>query len=620
MKSHVPPDTEPKALLNHLDSVDAEAESATKEKRAQWDRSIKWFDEGIVDDTTTAPNFRVNLINPLMRRISALLTEMKPKLDVHPAKSGLTKTAEVLRATIDANWDEQNVNMALNEIVLKSLVLSSSFAYIGWDSQANYGLGNIAVVPGDPRDYLVDPAVRYGHDLDNAQYIRTRSVVPMPTAQRLFPDVADELKPCGKIQTTDKPGSGVRTGAVRGAIQSSLQKLGLGAGTQTALPRVELYEYYLADPAVSEDGDPLYPNGRVVIRANDDVICRDGPNIYYDGRWPFEWLENEPDLNSAWGRDEIDAIRHISLAFNKLGNTATTQTLLNAIPFMVADKNTLDEQAINVLRQMGFYVLEATAGRRVERQAAAVQIATILQFMQYLQGLGDNLLGLMDSGGNLGTSKGRAEVRSAPMLEGLQQAGQVLIRAKARRLEAFMSRLGMKWISRIFQFYTVDRLMTFVGSDGTWQPYEFERQKLQAEILQLALARITAERSDRSEDNPAMPELGVDGVSALTMNRNVVPLPVLGQDEILAAIKGAWRDFRFHVEPYSSLSSNRIMRSQLYEKLANEARIPSRFYLNEVGIKDPSGMQQEAIAEQQARMAAGVQPPQQKPQKKGGQR
>lgn len=614
-KSHVPPDTQPKALLEYLDSVDAEAKAARKDRETQWERSLKRFGQDYIEDMPT-PIFRANLINPLMRRMAALLTEMKPKLDVQPTKEGLTKTTAVLKATIEANWDEQNVGITLNDIVLRSLVLSSAFAYIGWDAEANYGLGNVSIVAGDPRDYLVDPAIRYAQDLDHAQYLRTRSVVPLPTAQRLFPDVADELKPCGKVLSIDKDNGATQLGSVRGSIESAIRRLGIGPGNQTALPRVELFEYYLADPATTKDGSPIYPNGRVVIRANDDVICRDGPNIYYDGRWPFEWLDNEPDLNSAWGRDEISAIRHINLAFNRLGNTATTQTLLNAIPFMVADKNTLDDAAINTLRTMGYYVLEATAGRRVERQAAAVQIATIVQYMQYMQNLCDNLLGLQDAGGNIGTSRGRAEVRSAPMLEGLQQAGQVLIRAKARRLESFLERLGQKWVSRIFQFYTQDRLMTFIGDDGTWQKYKFEREQLQAEILRLGLERMMAERKqqmDREKDDAVVRAVttGDDkAISALTMHRNVMPLPVLGKDEVLASIKGAWRDFRFHIEPYSSLASNRTLRAQLYKQLADDHRVPGRLYVEEVGIKDPQSMQQEALEEERQRQAAGIQPPQ----------
>jgi hypothetical protein len=603
--------------------IDGEIEENAKDRNRDLDRAVDHFRIKTRDTTDASLLFHANLINPQFRRQAALLTEMKPKLDVQPRREGLQQTANILRETINCIWDEQRFGMALERLVLMASVLRSSFCYIGWDAQANYGMGDVSLRVLDPRDVGVDPAITASEDLNFAQYIRTRTVVPLWKARHQFPEVADKLKAGGKIRTTDRPDQR-RSGAVRGAIESAMGRLGMGH-SERAMPSVELYEYYVVDPKTNKDKKAKWPNGKVIIKAPNDVICHSGPNIYYDGMWPLEWLDGLPDMEDPWGEDELTAIRRLQMPFNKLGNTMTKATLLNAIAIMVADKNALDPDAINALRKMGFYFIEKIAGRTFERQPAPVQIGTILQAMSYMQGLADNLAGLQDGAGNIGTSKGRAEVRSAPMLEGLQQAGQVLIRARARRFEAFLERVGQKLISRIFQFMTQDRLMSQVGSSGEFKQYEFQRQKLQGEILQLALKRVNTSREQRLSETKGKADAGDSeaqtSLSTLDFYRNLKSLdtlPVDGEEGILTAVKGAWKEVRFKVEPFSSLSSNRVQRGQLYKQLVDDVAIPRSMYLKELGFDDPETLQQQAVEENMKRQAMGINPPPAPGQKKSG--
>lgn len=608
------------------DRIDGEIEDNSKQRNKDLDRAVEQFRIKTRDTTDSNLLFHANIINPQFRRQAAFLTELKPKLDTQPRREGLQKTADVMRETINCIWDEQNFQMQLEKCVLMSSVLRSSFCYVGWDAEASYGLGNVALRVMDPRDVGVDPSIVNSEDLDFAQYIRTRSVVPLWKARRKFPKVADDIKATGKIRTSDRPDQR-RSGAVRGAVESAAERLGLGSRNERAMPSTELFEYWVVDPELDKDGEPLWPNGKVIIKAPNGVICHVGPNPYYDGRPPIEWLDGLPDIEEPWGEDELTALRRLQMPFNKLGNTMTKATLLNAIAIMVGDKNALDPEAITALRKAGFWYVEKIAGRSFERQPAAVQIATILQAMQYMQGLADNLSGLQDAAGNIGTSRGRAEVRSAPMLEGLQQAGQVLIRARARRLEAFLERIGQKLISRIFQFYDTDRLMTQVGSDGQFKSYTYEVNKLREEILQLALKRVNEARSKKLAEVKGKADAGdedaIRTLSTLTMYRNLKALehlPAEGEEGILAAIKGAWKELRFRIEPFSSLASNRIQRGQLYKQLVDDARIPGSMYLKELGFDDPETLQKEAVEEQRLRQSLGINPAPPPGQKKQGQK
>lgn len=618
-------------LIEFLDRIDAEVKETTRDRRLQIKRNIRLFHTGSPDKQDAPPLFSANLIGPNVRRGAALLTEQKPLLDIRPRREGLAQTARLLRDTIRAVWDEQGIGMQLEDCVLRSKVMQSAFFMIAWDPEANYGLGDIACYALDFRQVGVDPSVQKAQDCDYAQYIYVDSVVPLSTAQRNFPHIADRLMPSDITSVTDEDITSLNySNRLQGPVERAWRRFGGGSRKGRAIPRIRLRTYWLVDPEVNSDESPVYPNGRVIVRtADQDLICnreRDDSgnwapgqsNPYYDGRWPIEWLDNAPDLDSPWGRDELEAVRRIQHSFNKLGNVGVKTTLQNAIGISVADQNTLQPEALNYLRDMGYYVVEKAAGRSFERGAPQVALPSLVQFMGYMQGLMDNVEGLTDAGGNIGTSKGRAEVRSAVMLEGLQQMSQILVRASARRFEAFLERVGQKLISRIFQFYTQDRLLTYVANNGEMRKVEFERRKLMEELVKLAADRLQQEAQNRRKEESSEESERAQYGGAQALTRPGMETPILGEDDILATIKGAWRDFRFMVEPFSSLSQNRIARAQQRMQLAQQGMIPSWMVLQELGFEDPRQLQEEALEEAKRRQELGLQPAQQQQgQKKG---
>lgn len=621
-KSHIPDEHD--ALIEYLGAIDAEGKAALKKRKPEWSRAHRLYRTGAPDTGGTTPLFQVNLLGPLIRRKAALLTENKPLLDVKPRREGLSQTARLLKGTIGAVWDEQNVAMILEDLALFTQVYASGFLYVGWDNEADYGLGNIAltaIAPYPEGNVLVDPGIRVARDLDYAQYLRIRKVVPLALAKRRFPWVADKLHAGGKISEVDDedstPGSG--GSRIKSAVIEASQ---LGPTSATAVPRIELFEYWLIDPAENDDG-PMYPNGRLIVRAGHDVICskpepEDQQNPYYDGRHPFEWLDNAPDLNSAWGRDELDAIRRVQETFNRMGNIYARLVTINAPPIVIADKNALDTPAINTLRDAGRLVIEKTAGRDVHHEPSPINPGALFQFMQYCQSLTEYITGLQDSGGGTGGAKGRVEVRSGAMLEGLQSASQVLIRAQARRLEAFLERVGQKFISRIFQFYSSDRLLTYVTDAERVKTFSFERDKLMKELIQLAAKRLHQE-AQRVADHAAAEvaqEMAKQTGSIVDIPRQTVPAPIPDAEQVLATIKGAWREFRFRIVPFSSLAANRAMRAQMLQQLAQQFLIPSWKVLEELGFDDPKELLREAMDEAKERAALGI-PPMAPPAPKG---
>ena len=179
-----------------------------------------------------------------------------------------------------------------------------------------------------------------------------------------------------------------------------------------------------------------------------------------------------------------------------------------------------------------------------------------------------------------------------------------------------LERFGQKWISRIFQFYTTDRLMHFVGSNVKWEVYKFETAEFRAELLTLALAQVKELMRRKREK--------------LSDAGEPVPIELadrehLKESEILAAIKGGWRDLAFHVEPYSSLSTTRQARAQMLAQMQQAGNVPGYMVLEELGYANAKELYREAAEEMRERAAMGLPvggPPQQgkKPKQQAGQK
>lgn len=611
-----------RGLNSFLDKIESEGAAALVDRNQVWDKAVRLFESGIADKPpkNDRAQFRSNIIAPTARRKGALLVEQRPTVDVQPITNGLIQTAKVLRNVIHAGWEEHGMQGALEDIATLFLqVLASGFLEIGWDQNADYGMGSIAMNAVDPRQVIVDPAILRARDLDNAQYMRVHTVAPLHLVASLYPAIADDLKPCRSITAIDdedKPSS--NTGVGGRILRAAQSAMGKGrASMDPPFPRVTLDAYWFQDPLKDADGNSVYPGGRCVVRANEDVICltqkfsegtlrNETANPYYDGLWPYEWLDAVPDLNSAWGRDEITAARWIQNTFDRIGNTTVETMLINAKPFVLAPKNTLDPDTVNLLTRMKHVVLQYTAGRgEVTRQPSPISTGVYLQLMQMCQGILEYTQGLQDAGGGI-PAKGRAEVRSSSMLEGLQNAAQVLVRAQARRLEDFLQRAGQKWISRVFQFMTADRVMTYAGSDGNFKTYQFEYASLVKEILDIAIKRVEATREKHAQEDAEDILSGQVPTSTLTA-------PVEGDkdNQALEAIKGAWREFRFKILPMSSLSTTRTQRVQLLAGLKGQGiPIPDSMIMEAVGFDNTEDIIKLGVQEMAVKQAMGVPPPQ----------
>lgn len=561
------PAAEELTLLKHLDRLDQEGRAGRS--RADDDRWETYLDEmrGAQRVTTSGnPMFQANLIGPAVDKKVALLTEAKPTMFIAPRRPGLLQTAKTLQKTIEAGWDEYAMDLVLEDLAYCMEVLGAGFVKLSYDPQtAQGGVGDVVPTAWDPRQVWIDPQVKRSYQLPQARFIITETAEPLFRIWQRYPGR-------GALVTFDASASSYSTAAAKGLFQRTVDRARRAWGTDatepSAIPMATLREYQFLDPTL-DHGVLRYPFGRHVIRAG-DVILSDTPNPYWDGAWDLVMLDGRPDLDHPWGRSEVAALRRINEAFNRTGHKFVESTLLTGNAWLITDADALDTEAVNKITNAGGIVITKRFGRTVDRQAPPQMPTQFLDFQRFAIQLIDLVTGLGD-GGQQGS--GRVELRSGAQLDGLMQAGQTLVRALARRLETFLERLGYLWISRIFQFYNADRMLTFLGKNEEFLTFEFERQALLRELVDDARRQVEAR-------DPSLP-------------------PDLLRQQIETRVRGAYRDFRFRVTPGSSLAVTRVQRGMMMMQLA-QAGMVSRFRVPEaLGMDTPKEEAAQALQEMQ---------------------
>lgn len=521
--------------------------------------------------TGDIPRFKANVIGPTVRRRNALLTEQKPVFKIEPLVDGLQSAADVLNELADFAWQDHGFAGALDEMVELASVFNAAGMSLPYDGNANAGLGSIIAQVRDPRSVLIDPGVGRASEVPKAKYVRIENIECIWDIQRDFPGRGMEVRPdTGVSGLIASPLNRSPTSSQSGptSFRDSLQKLQEGP-----IPRAIKRVYFIQDPRLRVDGTPTFPHGRQIVRGG-DIILRDGPSPFFDGEPDLVWFENQRDFSNIWGHNEIEALRYLQGAINRIGEMFVNNTVLMGNSRVVADSDALGNDVINRLTNVEALIITKRRNSTVDWQPPPNMPPHFLQFISFALRLVDYLIGLND--GQL-EGRGRIEMRSGVQLEGLQNAAQVLIRAMARPLEEFIERLGKKFISRALQFYTKDRILLQTSVSGQWMKYNFEVARLRGDIEKLASKQVEHNGGDYNA-------------------------------ELQTQMEDAGRKFRFLVQPMSSLASTKIARSTLLMQLVEAVMMPRRMVLKEAGFHNADELIQQAQQEAAQMAAMNVQP------------
>lgn len=418
----------------------------------KWTKYFKYYSGQQWDDFV--PQFRsrpvVNRTLAAVETILANLTDNRPKIVVLPRTPTDTRVADLLTKLLDYLWDRNRMNVRLTLAVKNMLIVGNGFLKVGWNPDADDGLGELEIYTVDPRHIFVAP---YATEIDNADFIIHAQNMSYDSVRRMWPEqteglVAGEWIPeltlqrqegrdevlVSPIKTTD----GREVHMMKTDLQATRQR----GNVVTVL---ELWER-MPDKSL-----------RRTIVANNRLIER-GPSPFNHDMYPFVHIPCYASTESFWAFGEIQVIEHLQELINKREGQISDILRLNGNPILVVDHEA-GVKIDNLVARPGMIIPKNRDGSVTFLQAPSpagelfnAKDSDTRDFSEIL-GIVEALQGIRPVG-----------VESGRFFAGLVEQASSRIRLKAKFVEEALSRLGKLLIKGIQQYYSVPRIIR-IGVD-----------------------------------------------------------------------------------------------------------------------------------------------------------
>ena len=570
------------AANEYCDGLVQEAQSSRVDIQRVWEENIQfargkqWPDQ-IPEHRV---DFVMNVLGKTIKNKAALITDTKPIIEVHPASdSSLNEASEILQTLCRGIWDERGIMESLTWGIYEAQIFGAFVANILWDKNLDFGLGDIDVRPWDTRHFLCDPGVVRANALQQGEFMVFEDLRPLDLIRSIYGKAARGISADAKFSTystysTTAPVSGFVSHVTAGAQRQPFVKSS-DYNRSSVIKRVVEQEIWWRDrrrmedlpeniakefndylkgmravygelPRYRERGPEDYVfNGGVrhTVRAGGKIVLDEG-NPYFDMMMPGDLMSWGMEIEHPWGHSEVEDLRKIQLTINKLGGVITENAIKVSNPWVVGDFNALTEKQWQQIDDRPNVQVRKKPGSDFRREPAPALPGSTFATLNFLVQAVGELSGLTEAakGGRMPSGT------SGLAVEAMQLAAQSLIRLQAREFEGFLMRIGQKMISRIFQFYTTNRILTIFGPDQRLVSFEFIRDHL-----------MRALGGRKAED--------------------------------------AWRDFKFKITPGSSLSMTRVQEGIMAANLFNMGLMPGAEVLKRMGIVNPEEMIQRAREE-----------------------
>ena len=457
-----------KQLLSHLDKLYTEGSQARSIASTGWNSAI----ETIQGKTwpKRRPKYKVNAVmnflNGVIERKAAILTDSRPTISVVSRKKQDDPVAEILQKTIEAILDEHNFEQKLTEFVMLEEYFGFALFNTCWDSNLNYGKGDIDLVVVDPRNFIFDPFVSRSWNLQFGEYCALETTKPTDLLRAQYPDKADDIK-------ADLLAGEVREDSLIHKIRTLFNFNKSGTDRTSVIERSIVRDWWVRDRKnKNSDGSLTYPNWRHIIIAGGCPVV-DGANPYIDGNHPFDAMEWGFNVDSAYGINEVDGLESPQVMFNKILASVVENAILMGNNIWIGDQDALSKEDWNKLTNEPGSHVKVRPGKSLRREPSPplppYMMATLTMLIQGME----KLSGITE------VTEGRkpGQVTSGVAIESLAIMAQTTIRLKARQLESIIQRIGQKLIPRIFAYYTTDRVFNVTGN-GKIDTYFFAREKI----------------------------------------------------------------------------------------------------------------------------------------------
>lgn len=492
------PTPEEKDILQLVDSLYSKAKKYRKRYDQRWIDWYKMFRGRQWKEVR--PSYRssevLNLIFQTIESMVPILTDSRPKLEFLPTVPTQFELADILTKVAANDWEHNNWLETLTEIIFDAHFYGTGFGYVGFNPDAEMGLGCIEFESSDCFYFFPDPQAR---DINGkrTKYVITAEPVDVtqlrkeykdhPNAKYIAADVidfaqadkADIYQVMFKSPTDSKliveGPSGYDSIAKNQALKVTVFSKDDDFEEEA---RVELKED--GTPMLDEFGEPQkkfvqklkYPNGRKICVAG-GVLLDDDDFEFEDGQFPFCRLLNYILPREFWGMGEVEQLDSPQKTINKILSFCLDVMQLMGNPIWVVD-DTSGIDTDNLFNKPGL-IVEKTAGAEVRRESGVELPGYVLPLLDRYKRYFDGVSGESDISRGVEPN----DITAAQAIESLQEAQQTRLRLKSRHIDAFLQDFGKLYLSRVFQFYSVPRIVRVSGNQNADQYFYFHVEKLE---------------------------------------------------------------------------------------------------------------------------------------------
>lgn len=408
--------------------------------------------------------YSCDFIQTFIDRNVARLTDNRPILRVDNKKASLRATAIALGKVMQGVWQECDMQRQTFKMCHNAAVRRSAGMYVGYDGDEPY----IEMLTKDQVTF--DPQVKEAALISKGEYVIIERIKTISELQRRFPGRGALVKPDDIIFKAGDSHSGVKS-----PVQSITKRFGTKGLKSSVIPRAKVYEAFVKDRQQAANGDDLFPFGRRIIYTKDMVLW-DGPIPRWDGQVPIDWFDWTTDPEHVYGLSAPMALKRLQAGFNELLDGTVTNVILSNFISIISDPDTLDAaQWKNLQKITNSLILRKTSQNKtlqvtppisfgLDKMQIAKQLFTYAQLI-----MGETDVQMGDQPGSL---------QSGIAVEGLQEAANLMTRARASRLEDFYGRVGAKLMSSILQWWPSDRVFHLLGPTGESIDYSLNRAEL----------------------------------------------------------------------------------------------------------------------------------------------
>lgn len=499
-------------VLRWRESAYAEAQSEVRSNREH--SRIQQYIDAIEGQAWNRdrPKYRSDFVDNMIAKARldslAMLSDIKPTIDVSTQVENYDKHAEIVGKVIHDQWDRHDMDLSLLRVVDHAL-----FGVGYWKLGAeisNFGEGKFARLTAVPCGMDTVMPIQCGEHLQDSTAILYKTFKPIHFFKNKWGAKADGLE---REQASSLYGmqsnlynrpSRIPEYTWNNLSPAMRRHLGLKPTKDSytdasVFPVVELQEYWIEDWSVNEYGVPvivkdpylsvnehnywyevkpgerLFPRKRLLIFGGDRIMY-DGPSPYWHGMFPFARLCLNPIVWGPNGLSKYRSLLPINKAINELGAGVLDNVRRAVNQTVITKKNAVadaDWQQFLPGRPGGKLMVNPTADPTAIRYVEPPQLpGYVTQSQQYLLSQFERHAGTFDPG-SLAKKK---QVPGGDAIEQMRDLQAPHFRMEGRFIERMLKDSGILAVSNVFQYFDRPQRMRMLGADGLtyedfdWQP------------------------------------------------------------------------------------------------------------------------------------------------------